>query len=85
MLARRSEARMGFMRAGGSFRLQKREGVGYGWRSLRPPFERRVVLFNFFQVHDVHQERPELVPPPDKCKIIKKGLSLVIYDFETAP
>jgi len=41
-------------------------------------------FFNFFQVHDV-QERPELVPPPDKCKIIKKGLSLVIYDFETAP
>lgn len=33
-----------------------------------------VVLYssNLFQEHNV-QERPELVPPPDNCKIIKEG------------
>lgn len=72
MLSRRSEARMGLMTAGGSFRLQKGEGVGMGEgvyvRTLN------VVLYssNLFQEHDV-QERPELVPPPDNCKIIKEG------------
>lgn len=55
-----------------SFRLQKGEGVGMGEGVYVRPLN--VVLYssNLFQEHDV-QERPELVPPPDNCKIIKEG------------